>query len=447
MRQRLLSAVLIAGLLCAVLSGCGNKGPVPMDTEKWREDIDYLAVELPQRHVDLFHTLSEAEFNDRVEQLESSLDTMNEDQIRVEIQKLIATAGDAHTGTNISAGGMYPVELCYFVDGWYVISTLRDYGQILYGRLTAINGHDMDEVYEKLSAVISHENDAWLKAQMRYYLMIPSVLHGIGIIDDTEDIAFTFETRDGERVTLDLSPVNFADVKDKIAGQETEESELPLYRRHSGENYWFEYLDAQKALYFKYNQCQEMEDTPFGDFTRDMLDTLDNGDAERLIIDLRDNGGGDEELLFPFIYAVSHSRFNQEGKLFVIVGRQTFSSAVRNAVTLQKKTDAIFIGEPTGGKPSHFGATESFQLRNSGITVRYSTMHLTRVILDDSVLADPSAFADDPAAMEALQESILQDPDALIEDTPSLVPDQVIEISIEDYIDHQDPVLEYALAY
>lgn len=445
MKHRLLSAVLITALLCALLSGCGSKDPAPMDTEKWREDIDYLAGELPKRHADLFYTLSEEDFNSRVEQLKASLDTMNEDEIKVEMQRLVAALGDAHTGTNISAGRMYPVEPYYFVDGWYVVSTLRDYEQVLYGKLTAINGHDMDEICARLSEVISHENGAWLKAQMRFYLMIPPVLHGIGIVDDAGNTAFTFETRAGEMVQLDLNPVNFADVKDDIVGQGT--GELPLYRRNSGENYWFEYLDADKTLYFKYNQCGEMEDTPFADFTQALIDTMDNGEMEKLVIDLRDNGGGDEELLFPFIHAVSHSRFNQEGRLFVIVGRQTFSSAVRNAVALRKKTEAIFIGEPTGGKPSHFGATDSFQLPNSGITVRYSTMHLTRVILDDRVLADPSAFAENPAALEELEQSILADPDALIEDTPSLMPDTVLEISIQDYIGNQDPVLQYALSY
>jgi len=418
-----------------------------MDTERWREDIDYLATELPQRHADLFYTLSEEAFTDRVEQLKASLDTMHEDEIRVEIQKLVAALGDAHTGTNISAGEMYPVELYYFVDGWYVVSTLGDYEQILYGKLIEINGHDMDEIYTRLSEVISHENDAWLKAQMCYYFIIPSVLRGTGIVDDTEEVVFTFDTLAGERVALDLSPVDFADVKDDIIGRETAEDERPLYRQNGGQNYWYQYLEDERTLYFNYNQCGEMEDKPFADFTGELLDAMDNADVEKLVIDLRDNGGGNEELLFPFIHAVSHSRFNEEGRLFVIVGRQTFSSAVRNAVALQKKTEAIFIGEPTGGKPSHFGATSRFQLPNSGITVRYSTMHLTHVILDDRVLADPASLADDPAAMEELEQSILNDPEALIGDSPSLIPDQIIEVSIRDYIDNADPVLQYALSY
>jgi hypothetical protein len=444
-KHKFLLSVLILSLLCACLAGCGSKS---MTKDQWREDIDYLAGELPQRYIDLFNTISEEEFSSRAEHLKASLDTMNEDEIRVEIQRLVAAVGDAHTGTNFSAGRMYPVELYWFVDGWYVIRTLRGYEQILYGKLTQIEGHDVEEVSARLSEVISHENDAWLKAQMRYYFMIPSVLHGLQIVDDPQAAAaFTFETRTGESAELDLAPVNFADVQDDIIGQETDQDALPLYMQNGGQNYWYTYLEEDKTLYFKYNQCSEMADKSFSDFTQELLDTLDNGNIEKLVIDLRDNGGGDEELLFPFIHAVSHSPLNQEGRLFIIVGRQTFSSAVRNAVTLQKKTGATFIGEPTGGKPSHFGAAQSFQLPNSKIMVTYSTMHLTHCILDDRVLADPSAFADDPSALEELEQSILQDPDALIGDAPSLIPDQVIESSIQDYIDNLDPVLRYALDY
>lgn len=446
-KHRLLLAVLIVGMLCPCLfSGCG-KNYDPMTRDQWREDIDYLAQELPQRHANLFYTLSEEDFHSRVGQLKASLDAMNGDEIIVELQKLVAAAGDAHTGTNISGGQVYPVEMYWFADGWYVVRTISDYGQILYGKLKAINGQDADEIYGKLAEVISHENDAWLKAQMGYYFMIPSVLHGLHIVDDLQSAAFTFETQAGETEEITLAPVSYNDVKDRLVGKEEDRADLPLYQKNGGQNYWYEYLPEYQTLYFKYNQCSEMEGKSFDDFTHQLLDAMDKDDAQKLVIDLRDNGGGNDMLLYPFIYALSHSPFNQEGRLFVIVGRKTFSSAVLNAVTLEKKTCATFIGEPTGGKPSHFGSVDSFQLPHSGITVRYSTMHLTHCILDDSILADPSALADDPSALEALEESVLRDPDALIEDTPSLIPDTCIEITIQDYIHDRDPVLEYALDY
>ena len=41
----------------------------------------------------------------------------------------------------------------------------------------------------------------------------------------------------------------------------------------------------------------------------------------------------------------------------------------------QNDTEAIFIGEPTGGRPNHFGEVKSFNLPNSGLSVRYSTKY------------------------------------------------------------------------
>jgi len=63
------------------------------------------------------------------------------------------------------------------------------------------------------------------------------------------------------------------------------------------------------------------------------------------------------------------------GNLFVIIGRGTYSSALQNAITLQKDTSAILIGEPTGGKPNHYGEVRYFKLPNVGLLVQYSTRY------------------------------------------------------------------------
>lgn len=60
-------------------------------------------------------------------------------------------------------------------------------------------------------------------------------------------------------------------------------------------------------------------------------------------------------------------KINQPGKLFVIIGRSTFSAAMFLVGDLEEHTRAIFIGEPTGGKPNHFGSKRAWR-RPSGIT-------------------------------------------------------------------------------
>jgi len=53
-----------------------------------------------------------------------------------------------------------------------------------------------------------------------------------------------------------------------------------------------------------------------------------------------------------------------------------------NALDLKKDTPAVFIGEPTGGKPNHYGELQALRLPVSGPAVTYSTKYF-RVVEGD----------------------------------------------------------------
>lgn len=103
---------------------------------------------------------------------------------------------------------------------------------------------------------------------------------------------------------------------------------------------------------------------------------------------------------------------NRKGNLYVITGRETFSSALLNLYSLKSKTNAIFIGEPTGGKPNCYGEVGKFKLKNFGITICYSTRYYD-IIENDKLL--------------------------------SFVPDINLEVSVESFILGTDPWMEYIL--
>jgi len=62
--------------------------------------------------------------------------------------------------------------------------------------------------------------------------------------------------------------------------------------QHPDLYYWFEYLPDSKTLYFNYRRCEDMKDQPFVEFNRRLFSFIDSHKVERLIIDLRDNSGG-----------------------------------------------------------------------------------------------------------------------------------------------------------
>jgi hypothetical protein len=57
------------------------------------------------------------------------------------------------------------------------------------------------------------------------------------------------------------------------------------------------------------------------------------------------------------------------------VGRQTCSSAIINTVDFLKNTEALIVGEGTGGRPNHFGEVKRFVLPESKLVVNYSTQY------------------------------------------------------------------------
>jgi C-terminal processing protease CtpA/Prc len=131
-----------------------------------------------------------------------------------------------------------------------------------------------------------------------------------------------------------------------------------------------------------------------------------------VIVDLRGNGGGNSEVIAPLLKGLSNRpALAEHGRIFALIDRRTFSSALMNSIQLRDQAHAVLIGEPTGGRPNHYGEVRTFRLPNSGLTVFHSTKYFT---------------------MQA-------------EDTPSLMPHITVKQSSADYLAGRDPVLAAAL--
>jgi C-terminal processing protease CtpA/Prc len=152
-----------------------------------------------------------------------------------------------------------------------------------------------------------------------------------------------------------------------------------------------------------------MKDLRFRDFNEEMFQFIDDHDVETIIVDLRYNGGGNSLVLRPFLKALEE---RPDLDVTTLIGRQTFSSALMNAIQLDE-AGATLIGEPTGGRPNHYGEVRPFRLPNSGLPIFYATRYFRE--LEDR----------DPASLE---------------------PDIAVDPTIEDQLAGRDAVLQRALA-
>src|SRR5262245_31744195 len=95
------------------------------DTKNWREDLDFLAEELPKRHVSLFHTMSQAQFEQAVQALREQIPGLARHQVIVELARIVALIGDGHSRLDLSDGPnvgfrRYPLRLYLYSDGLFV---------------------------------------------------------------------------------------------------------------------------------------------------------------------------------------------------------------------------------------------------------------------------------------------------------------------------------------
>jgi C-terminal processing protease CtpA/Prc len=155
--------------------------------------------------------------------------------------------------------------------------------------------------------------------------------------------------------------------------------------------FWDEYVAADSIYFVQYNQCwgRELEAAhgnaaraaqlpSFIEFEEKIFKTLAEQPVKKLVIDMRFNGGGSEEQGNELMKRLKDHPVNKKGKLFVIIGRKTFSSAVLNALSFKTSTNAILVGEETSGSPNHYGEVKTMQLPSSRLSVEYSTRHFVR---------------------------------------------------------------------
>jgi hypothetical protein len=68
-------------------------------------------------------------------------------------------------------------------------------------------------------------------------------------------------------------------------------------------------------------------------------------------------------------------QINQRGKLFIVIGRNTFSAAMNGSTLLERYTNAIFAGEPTGASPNFTGETTLITLPYTKLQVSISDLY------------------------------------------------------------------------
>ena len=169
--------------------------------------------------------------------------------------------------------------------------------------------------------------------------------------------------------------------------------------------------------YVKFNVVRDAEEERrLGAFSNEVIEFVEAKKVKKLIIDVRHNGGGNGNLTRRIVRKIStNERINQRGKLFIITGRHTFSAALMFTARMERRTEALFAGEPGAGKPNWYSEFNGFTLSNTQMHGSISSIWHEE-----------------------------GEPD----DTREFIPVAIFApLSSQEFFSRQDPVLEAILAY
>lgn len=375
--------IVLVVIICSTITGFTLFIPQPDKTqplnnqqiEQWSADIDFLQHELERRHINVYHKVGATFFKRELLRIKQHLASLTETQAAIELMRLVKQVGDGHTQFAYwgSEYHRYPLELHLFGNDLRVISITRQHKQLLGAKLIAIEGIASEKLQRLITPILQGvENIHSAQQRLAETIPIAEILHGLNISPNVQKASFTFELPTGEEVNLSLDSLP----SQKINKQAMDSLEQPLSTYFSPTNISIEGLDLQLSHdnQIAYLDFHHYPDFPaMQNFAEDLIDLLRKKNTKEVIIDLRNNGGGDFFVGLQLAWAlIMIDELNWRDGVYVLIGRKTFSAAMSNAVQYRQLLNATLVGEPTGANPVGFQDAGTFTLPHSKWTVMYS---------------------------------------------------------------------------
>lgn len=394
MRRR--PRLLTLALLGLAASACTTSAPTVTGPDRvagWRADLDRLVSAREDNHPDPWHGIARDDYVAAVAEVAARVPDLSDDQLMVEVTRLAAMptwAGrDGHGGIYPWGEGsygvqMYPLRLYWFSDGLFVVDALPPYGELVGARVDAVAGHDTDDVLAAVEPLVPRDNEQQVLTHAPRLMLAAEVLHGLGLVDDPDAPAtFTTSRAGAGRTTTEVKPVAVERYEAWAGGHHAHSAPSrpsgPAWLRRTSEPIWWELLAESRTAYIQYNFV--------GDGVRPVADqvaaAVTAGRAKRVVVDVRHNPGGNNSTYWPLVSFLEDAAAELPGRIYVIMGRATFSAAGNFVTELERGTDAVLVGEDLGASPNQYGDSRTLPLEHSGLVFRVAPQYIVKGDPDD----------------------------------------------------------------
>ncbi|HUP82894.1 MAG TPA: hypothetical protein VM284_01755 [Candidatus Limnocylindria bacterium] len=311
-------------------------------------------------------------------------------------------------------GPVLPFRTYEFEEGVFITDAMPGYTDLIGKQIYAINDHPIGEVLQAIEPLVPRDGPQTVPGFRTIFFLRMEVLRGLGLADETAvklDVHGTGDTVETVSVTPAEWPQWRAFAGDFGIALPTRAETLYLTR--PGPVVWSTTIDDGRAFYVRYEAIRSPGPAA--------ITAIQNGAAaagvEKVILDIRQNGGGDNGTFATLYSALTDPAVDLPGRLYVLIDRITFSAAGNLATKFDVNTNAMFAGEPSGGGVNFWDDVTWVDMPNwplpsmVGVSTRYWEF----------------GPPDDPRL--------------------TIEPDIAVPVTASDYFADRDPVLEAVLAH
>lgn len=214
-------------------------------------------------------------------------------------------------------------------------------------QLLDINGITVTDIYKNARDRLAYENEFWLAEVLKKHLSNAEDMQLLGIPYREDGAVIRFATENGkETKTISYRSKTAADSKPQRPYSASYEEELSL------------------AIF----EMNEMNDTvKYQAFVDKFFQEVKTRKLQNIVIDLRNNGGGNSACGEPFLEFLEQ---DFDGQAYVLTSHKTFSSAMLFTSWLYNGQLATVVGEETGGSPNAYGEVRFYSMPNSRLLYR-----------------------------------------------------------------------------
>ncbi|MBU1094090.1 MAG: S41 family peptidase [Firmicutes bacterium] len=289
---------------------------------------------------------------------------------------------------------IFPLFVRLFDQELYIVGNNESYDITIGSKIVSINGYTVENILEILLNSTSSDGQ--------------NITFKYGIIDMMfNELFFQYVTSDETFIVEYIEPNTSTILSKQMDGLT---SEILFGNNNLQDNIPFhaEYMDEYAILKIETFQ-------PFGIYTRssfanfflEFFTNVDNLDIQNVIIDIRNNGGGDPTVssdLFSYIASYSQPYFVPESlnyypglksniplkephfnrNLYVLINGMSFSTSGHFSALVKSQNIATFIGEESGGSYTCSDNSTQIELDHTGIML-YTSQTIWTVVTSDLV--------------------------------------------------------------